>query len=287
MLRQRILTAIVLLALFLPALFSSASWPFWSFTALMILAAGWEWGRLNGLQGLRAWALGLLTCTLAWLVYPFGQWTLGALARAWLWIAITSGWVVFGGLALRGGPQGWGRMASGTRQLLGVGLLALAWLAMLGARERGVNFLLSAFCLVWVADSAAYLGGRLLGRHKLAVTISPGKTWEGAFSGVFAVALLALGWTAWVDTASWVDGLSFFGTLRAHWGLLGMWIAAAGVTALAVVGDLFESLLKRSVGVKDSSGLLPGHGGVLDRIDALIPVFPAALALCALKEWGP
>jgi phosphatidate cytidylyltransferase len=158
---------------------------------------------------------------------------------------------------------------------------------MLGARERGVNFLLSVFCLVWVADSAAYLGGRLLGRRKLAVTISPGKTWEGAFSGVLAVALLALGWTAWVDTAPWVDGPSFFGTIRAQWGLLGMWTAAACLTALAVVGDLFESLLKRSVGVKDSSGLLPGHGGVLDRIDALIPVFPAALALCALKEWGP
>ena len=287
MLRQRILTAIVLLALFLPALFSSSPWPFWGFTALMIWAAGWEWGRLNGLKGLMAWILGLLTCALAWLMYPFGQWTLGVFERTWLWTAATLGWVVFGGLALRAGPRGWGRMPSAIRQLLGVGLLALAWLAMLGARERGVNFLMSVFCLVWVADSAAYLGGRLLGRHKLALTISPGKTWEGAFSGVLAVVFLALGWSVWVDTASWAGGPSFFGTMRAHGGLLGMWIAAACLTALAVVGDLFESLLKRSVGVKDSSGLLPGHGGVLDRIDALVPVFPAAMALCALKEWGP
>jgi len=283
MLGQRIRTAVVLLALFLPALFASSPWPFWGFTGLMMMAAGWEWGRLNGLQGLRAGMVGLLTLTLSALMFRPGA-SLAVKGFDGLWMAVSAAWGVLGAMALARGPEGWGRLVPWARQILGVIILSLAWTAMLVAREHGLNFLLSIFCLVWVADSAAYLGGRLLGRHKLAVTISPGKTWEGAFSGALAVSGLALAWTAHMDGAPWADGPSVFGVLQKNVGPWGMCACVWVLTALAVVGDLFESLLKRSQGVKDSSGLLPGHGGVLDRIDALIPVFPAALALCALTK---
>ena len=285
MLRQRILTAVVLLALFLPSLFAASPWPFWGFTGVMMLAAGWEWGRLNGMLGLRPWILGLLTVGLAAVIFHWGAWLPSIDQRTGLWSGMTLAWVVLGPAALRGGPAAWARLTPAVRLALGVWLLALAWLAMLGARERGLNFLLSVFCLVWVADSAAYLGGRLLGRHKLAVTISPGKTWEGAISGALAVTALAIAWATWIDGTAWVDGTSAFGTLQTHLGRLNMVLACWALTAMAVVGDLFESLLKRSVGAKDSSALLPGHGGVLDRIDALLPVFPTALALCTLAEF--
>ncbi len=283
MLGQRIRTAVVLLALFLPALFASSPWPFWGFTGLMILAAGWEWGRLTGLKGSRAILLGLLSVALsAWWFQPGSASSRNELDILWGVVALA--WGLLGGLTLARGPEGWGRLAPRVRQSLGVIVLSLAWAAMLVARERGLNFLLSIFCLVWVADSAAYLGGRLLGRHKLAFTISPGKTWEGAFSGALAVSGLALAWTAHVDGASWADGPSVFGVLQKNLGPWGMCACTWVLTAMAVVGDLFESLLKRAQGVKDSSALLPGHGGVLDRIDALIPVFPAALALCVLTK---
>lgn len=283
MLLQRILTALVLLALLLPALFATSPWPFALFTGLMIFAAGWEWGRLNGLQGARAWVLGLLTVAMAALLSRAEAGSLGARGWSFLWIAVTLAWAVGGALALRAGPVGWGLYGARFRQGLGVFVLALAWMAMLEGRAKGLNFLMSVFCLVWVADSAAYLGGRLLGRHKLALTISPGKTWEGAFSGAVAVWGLAALWTHLVDGTSWVDSQSIFGCLRDNFGSLGLLAAVWFLTALAIVGDLFESLLKRSVGVKDSSGLLPGHGGVLDRIDALMPVFPAALAMCSIR----
>lgn len=284
MLGQRIRTAIVLLALFLPALFSSSAWPFWAFTGVMMVAAGWEWGRLSGLQGLKAGLLGLLTVALSAMWFRWGATARSVLEVNGLWLAVAVAWGLLGAAALARGPDGWGRLVPGVRQVLGVVVLSLAWTAMLVAREKGLNFLLSIFCLVWMADSAAYLGGRLLGRHKLAVTISPGKTWEGALSGALAVSGLAWVWTLHLDGASWADGPSVFGVLKQNVGPWGMCVCVWVLTAMAVVGDLFESLLKRSEGVKDSSGLLPGHGGVLDRIDALIPVFPAALALCALTK---
>ena len=140
--------------------------------------------------------------------------------------------------------------------------------------------MLSVFCLVWMADVAAYFGGRSFGRNgaKLAPTISPGKSWAGVYSGMVGVLLLAALWAGWIDRAFAVDGPSLYGVLVQRYG----WVAVPVLVALAglsVVGDLVESLVKRAVGAKDASRLLPGHGGVLDRIDALLPVFPAALAL--------
>ena len=133
-------------------------------------------------------------------------------------------------------------------------------------------FLLSVLVIVWLADTGAYFAGRAFGRRKLAPSISPGKSWEGAIGGWLLVLLVAAGVLA--------SGLQA-PTLVSHFaGTHGLALGALALTVLvafSVVGDLFESQLKRQAGVKDSSALLPGHGGVLDRIDALLPVLPLAL----------
>jgi len=136
--------------------------------------------------------------------------------------------------------------------------------------------------VVWMADIAAYFWGRAFGRNKLAPTISPGKSWEGAYGGVAGVQLLAVGWIAAEDHLD-LGSASVFRLLQQAHGWGGLLLAALLLAALSVVGDLFESLVKRAAGAKDSSNLLPGHGGVLDRVDALLPVLPAAMALISFK----
>ncbi len=275
MLKQRVLTAIVLLLVLLPALFASVAWPFAAFTLIFVSAGGWEWGRLNGAGALASIAMGLLVaaaCAASWAT----GWTTGAPPSLW-WLA-TVAWVLGGVWALQGGPAGWGRLAPGVRQGLGLVLLWLAWLAMASARSRGLNFILSVFSVAWASDIAAYFGGRAWGRRKLAISISPGKSWEGVWSGMAGVLLVAGLWVL-ADRHWAMDSSSLYSRLLSSLGLLEMILALAFLTAMGVVGDLAESLVKRHAGVKDSSGLLPGHGGVLDRADALLPVFPVALAL--------
>ena len=271
MLKQRIITAIVLLALLLPALFAATAWPFAVLTLVLIGAAGWEWGRLNA-AGDAAIVMGVLLA----LACGFAIW-LGWAAKppAWLWWPVAVAWVVGGGLALRAGPSGWPGVPLGLRWALGLAMLWAAWLAIANARHLGINFILSVFCLVWVADIAAYFGGRAFGRRKLAPTISPGKSWEGVWSGMAGVVLLALAWR-WIDGSQPVDSPSLYSRIAESWGLSGLIVGVLLLAAMSVVGDLFESLVKRSAGAKDSSALLPGHGGVLDRIDALTAVLPVA-----------
>jgi phosphatidate cytidylyltransferase len=164
-----------------------------------------------------------------------------------------------------------------------LGLVALwaAWLALAQARGIGVNFMLSMLCLVWMADVAAYFGGRRFGRRKLAPSISPGKSWEGVWSGLAGVVLLAAFWI-WLDGRAGFDGPSLYSRIFSSLGLVGLALSLLALCGLSVVGDLIESLVKRAAGAKDSSHLLPGHGGVLDRVDALLPVLPSALAITAL-----
>ncbi|WP_295644792.1 phosphatidate cytidylyltransferase [uncultured Methylibium sp.] len=278
MLKQRIITALVLLALLLPALFWPLLWPFALLMLLMIGSAGWEWGRLNGLAGGPAVLLGLAIAAAGLLAYASG-WALQVPPLLW-WFA-TALWVLGGTWVLARGVARWPRLPVALRLLLGVVLLGLVWLALTQAKARGVNFLLSVFVLVWAADIAAYFGGRAFGRRKLAPAISPGKSWEGVWSGMLGVLLLAAAWIAF-DRSTGQAVPSLFSELHGRLGLVAGVLALLFLTALSVVGDLFESLVKRSAGAKDSSALLPGHGGVFDRIDALLPVFPLALALCAL-----
>jgi phosphatidate cytidylyltransferase len=156
--------------------------------------------------------------------------------------------------------------------LFGVVAIVAVWAALLEMfLVRGAWFLVSMMALVWFADIGAYFTGKALGKHKLAPKVSPGKTWEGAAGGVAAAVI-------WVVASSGIEG-SFGAVLGQRWPLWGIALVTVFLTALSIVGDLFESLLKRRAGVKDSSALLPGHGGVYDRIDALLPVAPMALLL--------
>jgi len=273
---QRVITAVVLLCVLLPALFAEAVWPFALFTLAMVAAAGWEWGRLNGLRDVGGLVLAAIVLAMCIGAVEFGLFV--APPAALWWIAMLL-WVLGGAWAIRHGSAGWSRHAVLVRQGVGVVGLVLAWLAFSGARAIGINFLLSVLCLVWMADIAAYFGGRRFGRRKLAPAISPGKSWEGVYSAMAGVLLLAVFWVGVIDRRFDVDSASLYPLLDAQLGVAGAALALVFLAAMSVVGDLVESLVKRSAGAKDSSRLLPGHGGVLDRIDALLPVMPLALAV--------
>ncbi|MCP5202027.1 MAG: phosphatidate cytidylyltransferase [Gammaproteobacteria bacterium] len=267
--RARLITAVLLVATVLVCLFLL---PVAASRALFVLAVflgGLEWARLAGFssgatRGLYAASIpaGVL------LVDRFGPGgtTVATLVAAGCvaWI-LAATWVsVF---------QWLGRPPARTPALVAVSgwvVLATALAAVFALRDRGPGPVLALLVIVWSADSFAYFGGRRWGRRRLASRVSPGKTWEGfasALAGTVLVALLANAW--------W------------HWTTLAGTLAVAALTFVAAVyGDLFESLVKRSRGVKDSGALLPGHGGVLDRIDSLLaaaPVFAAALYALDLK----
>ena len=242
MLKQRIITALVLLAILLPALFYPSPVPFAAVVLVLMAGGAWEWGRLNGCGPVASVAVGAVCvamCAASWLLGLVDQ------PLDTLWLAAGAFWVLGGAWLLHAGVPGWPRIPGPVRLVAGVLALWLAWLAVVQARTVGINFLLSVMTLVWMADIAAYFAGRAFGlrftRNKLAPSISPGKSWEGVWGGV------------------------------------------AGA-AMSVVGDLIESLIKRSAGVKDSSNLLPGHGGVLDRVDALLPTLPLAMMLMTLVK---
>ena len=278
MLKTRVITAIVLLAVLLPVMFQASPWPFAWLTVVMMGAAGWEWARLNGLLGTGAIAAGVaLGLACVWTLLLSG---LNA-PPAWVWWLASGVWVLGGAYALRAGPAGWPGIARGARLALGAVLLWGAWLAIVQAKVHGINFLLSVFCLVWVADIAAYFGGRTFGKRKLAPSISPGKSWEGVWSGMLGVIVLGVIWVHVIDVKVAVDSPSLYTLLVQRQGFVSL-LALVFLAAMSVVGDLFESLVKRAAGAKDSSNLLPGHGGVLDRIDALLPAFPLSLALISL-----
>ena len=279
MLKQRIITALLLLAVLLPAIFHSSIGPFAVLSLLLVAAAGWEWARMNGCgASWSRWVGGFLAGSMALF------WWLGGLERSWLaiWLAASVIWLLLSVVMLRRGVPGWQTWPSVPRLVVGLALLACAWLALVQARQTGLVFLLSILTLVWAADIAAYAGGRAFGRRKLAPTLSPGKSWEGAISGFLGVCALAFFWL-WFDQRFATASPSLFSRL---WSAspLGMAGAVVLLTATSVVGDLIESLVKRGAGMKDSSQLLPGHGGVLDRVDALLPVLPAAMMLAQLLE---
>jgi phosphatidate cytidylyltransferase len=278
MLKQRVITALILLALLLPALFATNPWPFMALTMVMIAAGAWEWGRLNGVPAWVAWVGALLSLGACALAEQVG-WVQRTPLVVWLFAGTF--WVLLGGWMIQRGVEGWALWSLSLRWLVGLVLLVLAWVAMAQAHQRGVNFLLSVLVLVWAADVFAYFVGKAVGgrwiKTKLAASISPGKSWEGVLGGMLGVLLVASVWVEIDRRWAWSD-LSFYSLLFAK----GWWLALPALlfmSAMSVVGDLVESLVKRSAGMKDSSGLLPGHGGVLDRVDALLPALPLAMML--------
>ena len=277
MLKQRIITALLMLAVLLPALFYPRIEPFGVLSLVLIAAAGWEWSRLNGGRAATSVMFGVCLGS-ALLLF----WWAGGLARDWrgLWLALAAIWVLLAVAMLSRGVAGWRSWPALLRLGGGLLLISCAWLALVQARQIGLEFLLSVLTLVWMADIAAYFGGKAFGRRKLAPSVSPGKTWEGAISGALGVMLLASAWL-FADAQGWGGQGSLYARLWSFGPFFAV-IALAFLTSMSVVGDLVESLVKRSAGAKDSSQLLPGHGGVLDRVDALLPVLPLSMMLVTL-----
>jgi phosphatidate cytidylyltransferase len=267
MLKTRVITAIVLLAVFLPVTLFAPVAAFGVLIGVVVVFAAWEWARL-----LKAGSTGSL-------VYAAIAAAVVALSTRLdaprpLFQAAGIFWIVAGPYVLLRKPV----LAAGAWRtfLLAAGLVIFAacWHALVAARTAGVAFVLSLLLVVWLADIGAYFAGKAFGRHKLAPAISPGKTWEGAAGGwaaVMVVSVAAIVLHAFEPT--------LYSALAAALGVGRALFVLSVLVAFSVVGDLFESMMKRQAGVKDSSGLLPGHGGVLDRIDALLPVLPLAMLL--------
>lgn len=282
MLKQRIITAVLLLAVLLPAVFYPNPAVFAAVATLLIGAGAWEWGRINDVSSkasLRLAGVCVLLCA--------GSWHFGLQYDRLhaLWIGLGSFWVAFGAWLLVRGATAWKAIPRAVRVVGGLLALWAAWLAVAKARMIGVNFMFSILVLVWAADVFAYFAGRGLGgrifKNKLAPTISPGKTWEGALGGLAGVLFVAVVWRAMDVHLPAGEAVSVYSKLSST-STIFMLIAAIFLCAMSVVGDLVESLFKRAAGVKDSSNLLPGHGGVLDRVDALLPVLPLAMMLVSL-----
>ena len=281
MLKQRIITALVMLAGLLPSVFYPNPMPFGLVSLTLIAAGAWEWGKLNGLSATASLGAGVV-CAIACSV----AWSIGILSSPlfYWWLSISCIWVLAGTWLLRSGASAWSRVPQIVRLVGGLVALVAAWIAVMQARVAGINYLFSVLVLVWVADIGAYFAGRALGGRlfvrKLAPSISPGKTWEGAMGGMACVVITALVWRS-MDASLGVQMLSIYSQLSKA-GVTVLIVGVLFLGAMSVVGDLVESLFKRAAGVKDSSGLLPGHGGVLDRLDALLPTLPMALMLTSL-----
>lgn len=256
----RVATAAALLAGLLAALLLLDARQLALLLAVAVALAGHEWGRLVGLDRARALAYGALCAALFGLAVAAPQ-LLPALfaASALFWLILAPAW-------LRRGLGGSGRVALSAA---GIVVLVPTGMAVLSLPPDRLLLLLG---LVWIADTAAYFAGRAFGRRLLAPTISPGKTWEGVGGAVAATLIYAI--------ICAVPGAPFAERVRDA-----AWIPYLGgavlLCALSIVGDLFESALKRRAGAKDSGKLLPGHGGILDRIDSMTSSLPLAALLLA------
>ncbi len=268
MLGKRVATALVLLALLLPPIFFFEPWVWGVVTLVFLAAAAWEWARLLAGRGAAATTAGALAVAgialLAWRETAGWPPSFVVVVCA----AATVAWLLLGPMHLRAHDARGGGLA------LAAGWLLACWVALVALRAIGPLALLAAMAIVWVADIAAYFVGRRFGRRKLAASISPGKSREGALGGLAAVAALGLAAAASPSLSSTLPA-----RLVDEWSAPVAVVVLVALAALSVVGDLHESLLKRQAGVKDSGVVLPGHGGVLDRIDALVPVMPAAMLL--------
>lgn len=272
MLLQRVITALVLAVL----IFSSMAAPhpgyFQALLAIFGVLAAWEWNRLMGFTALPAALLALLTLcagvALYWLESRTGL-LIVLLAAALIWLAVVLP-TLWGGVLPKGPRDSQTALLGAVMILAALDAANQAWV------QRGAVFLISLLLVVVVADIFAYAVGKSIGRRKLAPTISPGKSWEGAIGGAVAVAVYGL--LCMLFSNEWTRA-SFPVALANTWGMPLALFMLTGLSAASIVGDLFESMLKRRAGQKDSSKLLPGHGGVLDRIDAQLPVLPIAILL--------
>ena len=270
MLKSRIITAVVLFALLLAVLYSGSPLLFSIAVTVFLAVASWESQRLFGSK--RPW----LGATLWTIVFVGALLSSNASEALLLFACCVAIWAVRFTPALKLGLPAFNTAGN----LLVNGVYGLAILGcfiaitVLFNRDRGPLYLVSVMAIVWVADIGAYFVGKAFGRRKLAPAISPGKSWEGAAGGWISVLLFA-----GLSTLPAAGSDTFAAHVAYQWGWVGLVIVMTLFVAASIVGDLFESLLKRRAGMKDSGTLLPGHGGLLDRIDALIPTLPMAALL--------
>lgn len=270
MLRARVVTALVMVAVLLAALFVLPAWGFCAIATVLLGGAAWEWwGLARHARGIRwsyAVGIGVVFVALAgvaglWMGRP------GALVLYPVYVAAFVFWAIAVPIWLGRNPQ-----ALAPSLVLGAGVVVLipAFLGFAQLRNIHPGSLLLTMGVVWVADIAAFFAGRRFGKHKLAPRVSPGKTWEGLGGAVLATACYAVAWAEFAPRLLPPLVRDLPGTV--FWTLAVVEL----ITVFSVLGDLFESAMKRQAGVKDSGRLLPGHGGLLDRIDALTSTLPLA-----------
>jgi len=271
MLKSRVITALILLAVLLLSLFALPVAGWVALVILLVLQGTSEWARLAKLSGWKAnlfwWSTLLMMLGLVWFDahHSYEQQVLTHLlvyaVSALLWVIIVPTWLI----------AGWKVEQPVLLVLTGWAVLIPTGLAMLDLRVISPWLLLSVMGLVWVADISAYFAGRKFGKNKLAPSISPGKTWEGVAGAMLGVSVYVL--LVWFSVSFEYRGVLPYLLLASWW-----WVG------LAVIGDLFESAIKRQAGVKDSGALLPGHGGLLDRIDALTSTLPLAALVFLMQQ---
>lgn len=260
---KRVITAAVLFAVFMPALFFAPPLLWALLIALVAGVAGHEWARISAFPAYLPAIYGVGMSVMAMVVYSMPAQSQAILI---LYAMAACFWVVVAPLWLANRWRGEGFFL---RALVGALVILPTWAAIVGLRERSPWLLLGVMALVWIADIAAYYAGRRFGRHKLAPEISPGKSWEGVIGAGMALILYASAISAAIH------GLRIPGAI----------ILAAALLYFSILGDLFESWMKRLAGIKDSGTLLPGHGGVLDRIDALSSALPIAAGILHFVRW--
>jgi phosphatidate cytidylyltransferase len=267
MLKTRIITAVFLFSTFLAALVYLPPLGWVVFATVVAAVAAWEWGALMGLGGAPRVLLSvafIVICVAVATLEPaslgldrgFSQaaWRVGR----WFYLPAVAFWLLAAPLWLK---RRWRLPKSALGLAIGLLLILPTWLALVQLRQAGAASLLAIMATVWVADIAAYFCGRALGRNKLAPNISPGKTWEGAIGGGLAVIVYGF-----------ILSSKLPPVLSGNYVIL--FVVLVLLTTISIIGDLFESLLKRQAGLKDSSNILPGHGGMLDRIDSLTSTLP-------------
>lgn len=273
MLKFRIITALIMALLLLGALFALPVAGWITLIIMLALQSCVEWARLSKLGNQAAkiyWGITLfILLVIVWFdnSHAAGRHLLHFLvygASGILWLIVVPTWLILG----------WKIQRPTLMALVGWVVIIPTALAMLDLREFNPWWLLFLMCLVWVADITAYFAGRKFGKNKLAPTISPGKTWEGVAGALLGVMLYVL--VVWLVAGKHGSGALVILLTVAAW----CWVG------LAIMGDLFESAVKRQAGVKDSGALLPGHGGLLDRIDALTSTLPLAALVMAMQGLG-
>jgi len=277
MLKTRVITALVLVALLLPALFFLPQQSWALLVAAFIGVGAWEWGALLGWRSGARIALGFVTaliCASVAFLDPAATGVDGPAGLAAPWVLVVYALAaIFWCLVMPFWLSRKWALVGPVGLLVGAVVLLPTWLAMVQLRTLGPGVLLGIFAVVWMADIAAYFSGKAFGKNKLAPSISPGKTREGAIGAVVGVVIYGL-------VVRQVFSLDILP--------LPLWILALiGVTVISIVGDLYESLLKRKAGIKDSSNVLPGHGGVLDRIDSLTSTLPMVALFWLLVIHSP